>query len=69
MSLRWRSVRLGLYSVTAWNVYALCFLPGFIRRRVAPAGWIDSTILQQGAPTVRRSAREDERSTTSVGTR
>jgi glycosyltransferase involved in cell wall biosynthesis len=66
MSLRWRSVRLGLYSITAWNVYALCFLPGFIRPRVAPARRLDSTILQQGAPTARRGAPEDERSATSL---
>jgi glycosyltransferase involved in cell wall biosynthesis len=66
MALRWRSIRLGLYSVTAWNVYALCFLPGFIRRRVAPARWLDSTILQQGAPTARPGAREDERAAASV---
>jgi glycosyltransferase involved in cell wall biosynthesis len=69
MSLRWRWVRLGLYSVAAWNVYALCFLPGVIRCRVAPARWLDSTILQQGTPTVRRSACEDERTATRVGTR
>jgi glycosyltransferase involved in cell wall biosynthesis len=46
MSLRWRSIRLGLYSVTAWNVFALCFWPGLLRRRVAPTGWIESTVLQ-----------------------
>ena len=46
MSLRWRSVRLGLYSVTALNVFALCFWPGLLRARTSPAGWIDSTVLQ-----------------------
>jgi glycosyltransferase involved in cell wall biosynthesis len=45
-SLRWRSVRLGLYSVTALNVFALCFWPGLLRARTSPAGWIDSTVLQ-----------------------
>jgi glycosyltransferase involved in cell wall biosynthesis len=46
MSLRWRSVRLGLYSVTAWNVFALCFWRGLLRRRTPPASWIASTVLQ-----------------------
>jgi hypothetical protein len=44
-------------------------LPGVIRRRVAPARWLDSTILRQGTPTVRRSACEDERTAKRVGTR
>jgi glycosyltransferase involved in cell wall biosynthesis len=69
MSLRWRSVRLGLYSVAAWNVYAFSFLPGFIRSRVSPTRWIDSTVLQQGAPAIRRSAREEQRTATSAGIR
>jgi glycosyltransferase involved in cell wall biosynthesis len=46
MSLRWRSARLGLYSVTAWNVFALCFWVGLLRRRTPPASWIASTVLQ-----------------------
>jgi glycosyltransferase involved in cell wall biosynthesis len=46
MSLRWRSARLGLYSVTAWNVFALCFWPGLLRRRTPPASWIESTVVQ-----------------------
>jgi glycosyltransferase involved in cell wall biosynthesis len=50
MSFRWRSVRLGVYSVAAWNVYALSFLPGFVRSRVSPTGWIDSTVLAEGSP-------------------
>jgi glycosyltransferase involved in cell wall biosynthesis len=45
-SLRWRSLRLGLYSVAAWNVFALCFWPGLLRRRTPPISWIDSTVLQ-----------------------
>jgi glycosyltransferase involved in cell wall biosynthesis len=56
MSLRWRSARLGLYSVVAWNVYALSFLPGFLRSRVAPTRWIDSTILQDSSPADRSRA-------------
>jgi glycosyltransferase involved in cell wall biosynthesis len=59
MSLRWRSLRNGLYSVTAWNVYALSFLPGFLRARVSPVRWIDSTVLQE-APHAER-ARVDDR--------
>ncbi|MBR1235379.1 glycosyltransferase [Bradyrhizobium sp. AUGA SZCCT0182] len=46
MSLRWRSVRLGLYSVAAWNAMALCFLPGLLRPRRSPASWIESTVLR-----------------------
>jgi glycosyltransferase involved in cell wall biosynthesis len=53
MSLRWRSVRLGLYSVTAWNVFALCFWPGLLQRRLPPADWIESTVLQANAPNLR----------------
>jgi hypothetical protein len=56
MSLRWRSVRLALYSVAAWNAYAASFLPGLMRSRVSPTGWIDSTLLQSGTPSDRRSA-------------
>ena len=46
MSLRWRSFRLGLYSVTALNVFALCFWPGLLRARTSPGNWIESTVLQ-----------------------
>jgi glycosyltransferase involved in cell wall biosynthesis len=46
MSLRWRSLRLGVYSVAAWNVFALCFWPGLLRARKVPASWIDSRVLQ-----------------------
>jgi glycosyltransferase involved in cell wall biosynthesis len=56
MSLRWRSARHGLYSVTAWNVYALSFLPGLLRSRVSPTSWIDSTILKDDSRADRRSA-------------
>jgi hypothetical protein len=42
MILRCRSVSLGLYSVVAWNAYALCFIPGLLRRRTDPARWIES---------------------------
>jgi glycosyltransferase involved in cell wall biosynthesis len=46
MSLRWRSARLGLYSVTAWNVFALCSWRGLLRRRTPPASWIESAVVQ-----------------------
>lgn len=61
MSLRWRSVRLGLYSVTAWNVFALCFWPGLLRPRIAPASWIESTVLQATRDDETRPAHETRR--------
>src|SRR5262249_32484318 len=48
MSLRWRSVRLGVYSVIAWSAFALCFWPGLLRTRTPPTDWIESTVLQHG---------------------
>ena len=49
MSLRWRSLRDGIYSVTAWNAHALCFLPGFFRPRKPPAEWITSSVIRDPA--------------------
>ena len=46
MSLRWRSLRDGIYSVTAWNAHALCFLPGFFWPRKPPANWIASSVIK-----------------------
>lgn len=46
MSLRCRSLRLGLYSVAAWNVYAPGIWPGLLQRRVDPAAWIESTVVR-----------------------
>jgi glycosyltransferase involved in cell wall biosynthesis len=46
MSLRWRSVRLALYSVTAWNVFSFCSWLGLLRQRIEPTRWIASTVLQ-----------------------
>lgn len=46
MALKCRSLRIGLYSVAAWNVYAAGVWPGLFGRRVDPAAWIDSTIVQ-----------------------
>jgi glycosyltransferase involved in cell wall biosynthesis len=67
MSLRWRSLRLGVYSVAAWNVFALCFWPGLLRPRRPPASWIDSTVLQAPDDEARRpfgnGSRADARET------
>ncbi len=49
MALRCRSLSIGIYSVTAWNVYAAGLLPGLLRRRVDPAGWIDSVVIRDAA--------------------
>jgi cellulose synthase/poly-beta-1,6-N-acetylglucosamine synthase-like glycosyltransferase len=46
MSLRWRSLRDGIYSVTVWNTQALCFLPGFFSPRKPPANWIASNVVK-----------------------
>jgi glycosyltransferase involved in cell wall biosynthesis len=57
MSLRWRSPYKGIYSVLAWNVYTLGFLPGLLRRRVPPAQWIDSHLVEHElSPTGRPTA-------------
>ena len=72
MSLRWRSIRYALYSVAAWNVYALSFLPGFVRSRVSPTSWIDSAILKESLPSDRRSGFAERAITaaaTGLGTR
>jgi glycosyltransferase involved in cell wall biosynthesis len=53
MSLRWRSIRLGLYSVVAWNVYALCFWPGLLASRISPTRWIDSSLVKASTPSTR----------------
>jgi GT2 family glycosyltransferase len=49
MSLRWRSLSDGVYSVTAWNAFALCFLPGFFSRRKPPGNWIASSVIKDPA--------------------
>lgn len=49
MAVRWRSLRNALYSIAVWNAQALCFLPGLLRRRKPPAGWIDSALLSDPA--------------------
>jgi hypothetical protein len=52
MILRCRSIILGLYSVVAWNAYALCFIPGLLRRRTDPAAWIESREIEVVADVV-----------------
>ncbi len=49
MSARCRSISIGIYSVTAWNVYALGIWPGLLQRRVDPAEWIRSTTIREPA--------------------
>jgi glycosyltransferase involved in cell wall biosynthesis len=46
MALRFRSLTIGFYSVVAWQIYAIGFWPGFLRRRTPPAEWIASTVVQ-----------------------
>ncbi len=49
MSLRSRSLAIGLYSVVAWQIFTISFWPGLLRRRVPPARWIESTVVQEDA--------------------
>ena len=46
MVLRRRSFAAGFYSVMAWNADAIGFLPGLLRPRLPPDGWIDSTVVK-----------------------
>jgi len=46
MIARCRSFSVGIYSVVAWNVNAVCFIPGLVRRRVDPRLWIESRTVQ-----------------------
>ena len=61
MALKCRSLALGAYSVMAWNVYAAGIWPGLLGRRIDPAAWIDSTIVQdrQAIGTVQAPRRGD----------
>lgn len=47
MSLRRRSLRLGIYAVALWLVYMVGTLRGFVRPRIPPAEPIPSRILQE----------------------
>ena len=46
MSARCHSVRIGVYSVVAWNVYAAGLWPGLLQRRRDPADRIESTVIR-----------------------
>ncbi len=46
MSVRCRSISLGIYSVAAWNVYAAGIWPGLLQPRVDPADWIESVVIR-----------------------
>jgi glycosyltransferase involved in cell wall biosynthesis len=46
MAIRFRSLAIGLYSVAAWQIFAIGFWPGFLRRRIPPTDWIASTVVQ-----------------------
>jgi glycosyltransferase involved in cell wall biosynthesis len=56
MALKCRSLRLGIYSVAAWNVYAAGLWPGLASRRVDPVAWIDSTVIRDPAVSDCRAA-------------
>ena len=49
MALRCRSLNIGIYSVTAWNVYAAGLWPGLLHRRVDPTAWIESVVIRDAA--------------------
>jgi len=46
MSLRQRSLTLGLYAVVAWLFHAAALPLGFFGSRESPAAWIDSRVIQ-----------------------
>jgi glycosyltransferase involved in cell wall biosynthesis len=58
MSRRLGSIKMALYSVAAWNVYALALWPGFLRRRIPPMEWIDSTVLQTSSSSACMASRD-----------
>jgi glycosyltransferase involved in cell wall biosynthesis len=47
MSLKHRSLRLGLYSVTAWVFMAAALPLGYFKSRRDPAAWIESRVLHK----------------------
>ena len=56
MSVRCWSMSVGIYSVTAWNVFALGIWPGLLQRRVDPAEWIRSTTIGNPASVFEEAA-------------
>lgn len=51
--LSWRrgSLKLGLYSLTAWNFSALGLIMGFFRNRASPKRRLDAKVLADDSPT------------------
>lgn len=56
MALRCRSLDIGIYSVTAWNVYAAGLWPGLLRHRADPSAWIESVVVHDAALRTVRTA-------------
>jgi len=50
MSVRRNSLDIGTYSVVAWVLHAAGMVRGLLQRRVPPAKWIDSRVLQRTPP-------------------
>lgn len=51
LSLRYRSIRMGTYAFAAWNIHAIGFALGFVRRRVPPGLWLDSVEVEGSGAT------------------
>lgn len=49
MSVKQRSLTLGVYAVVAWLFHAAALPIGFLRRRRAPEAWIESHIVGRGS--------------------
>lgn len=49
MSLRQKSLSLGLYAVVAWLFHAAALPLGFIQARKAPGAWIESRVVNEGS--------------------
>lgn len=49
MSLRQKSLSLGLYAVVAWLFHAAALPLGFIQARKAPGAWIESRVVSEGS--------------------
>ena len=46
LSLRYRSIAVGLYAVVAWNAHALGMALGLLHARKPPTAWIGSEIVE-----------------------
>ena len=49
MSLRQKSLSLGLYAVVAWLFHAAALPLGFVQARTAPEAWIESRVVSGGS--------------------